>query len=83
MPAPHPQVPIPQTEVRTLYLSRVKQDYELRIALPPGYPDSGKPYPTLYMLDANWLFDLSVPVVRFLAFDQQMPHTVVVGVGAV
>lgn len=81
MSSPYPHVSIPETEVRTLRSSLIQQDYEISIALPPGYAEAGKSYPALYMLDANWLFDMSANVVRLIAFDQKTPHMVIVGIG--
>ena len=72
---------IPQTEMHLLSSAHAGHDFSIHVALPPGYADSQEAYRTLYMLDANWLFDLTVPIVRFLGLDRQIPPLVVVGIG--
>ena len=81
MPSAHPLVTIPETQVRLLSSSQTKQAYSISVALPPGYADSDRSYPTLYMLDANWLFDMTANIVRLLGFDGQVPPLVIVGIG--
>lgn len=76
-----PLVTIPQTEVHILSSAHVDHDFSISVALPPGYADSQQSYRTLYMTDANWLFDMTVPIVRFLGLDGQIPPLVIVGIG--
>jgi predicted alpha/beta superfamily hydrolase len=83
MQPPHspPPFTLPQTEVHTLHSAHVGRDFSIYVALPPGYADSSQAYRTLYMLDANWLFDMTAPIVRFLGLDGQIPPLVIVGIG--
>lgn len=76
-----PPVTIPQTEVHVLSSAHVDHEFSISVALPAGYADSKQPYQTLYMLDANWLFDMTASIVRFLGLDQQIPPLVIVGIG--
>ena len=55
MPSP-PTVTIPSSEVRLLESNHVDQEFELSVALPPGYEGSDKRYPVLYALDSNGMF---------------------------
>jgi uncharacterized protein len=74
-------VTIPQTEVHTLSSTHAGREFSISVALPPGYADSTRVYPVLYMLDANWLFDLTANIVRLLGLAQEIPPLVIVGIG--
>ena len=39
-------------------------DYQLFVATPPDYPEAGKSYPVVYMLDADYSFALVRNVVE-------------------
>ena len=47
-----PQVTLPNTEIRAVHSTIVNQTYELLIALPPSYGETGRRFPVCYMLDA-------------------------------
>jgi predicted alpha/beta superfamily hydrolase len=77
LPAAH----IPDTEVRILRSSQVKQDYRISIALPYEYLDfPEKTYPTIYILDANLYFGMFTEISRML-YLCGMTETIIVGIG--
>jgi predicted alpha/beta superfamily hydrolase len=67
----YPQVSIPDTEVRRLKSSLTGDEYNILVALPVGYTDSGKIYPTLYGLDPHLTFGLISEITRLLAFGEE------------
>jgi uncharacterized protein len=75
------QVAIPDTEMRTLSSSYIDQEYNIFVALPPGYADSDKMYPTLYTTDADLIFGAITQITRLLRIGQEVPELVVVGIG--
>lgn len=76
-----PQVTIPDTEVRRLASSRTGYEYRLHIALPAGYADTEKTYPTLYVLDPHLTFGMSTELTRLLAFGNELPQLICIGIG--
>jgi predicted alpha/beta superfamily hydrolase len=72
---------IPDTEVRILKSSQVKQDYRISIALPYEYLDfQEKTYPTIYILDANLYFGMFTEISRML-YLCGMTESIIVGIG--
>jgi uncharacterized protein len=71
---------IPNTEVVALHSQLTGADYELLIALPPGYAKSGKTYPVVYMLDAEDSFALVGNVVRNFTTRNQLPEMILVAI---
>ncbi|NOU60711.1 alpha/beta hydrolase [Marinifilum caeruleilacunae] len=55
------------------------QDREVWVALPKTY-ESGKKYPVLYVLDAEWHFDLIRVLSNNLAKSKKIPEHIVVGI---
>ncbi|MDX2359459.1 MAG: alpha/beta hydrolase-fold protein [Crocinitomicaceae bacterium] len=53
--------------------------YDLWVSLPDDY-DSTKNYPVLYLLDAEWRFDITRALVRELAVNDRCPQHIIVGV---
>lgn len=76
-----PQVIIPDTEVRRLASSIASYEYHIYIALPTGYADSDQKYPTLYVLDPHLTFGMSSEITRLLAFGQELPQLICIGIG--
>ena len=76
-----PQVTIPDTEVRRLTASLTGYEYHIHIALPAGYADTEKAYPTLYVLDPHLIFGMSREIIRLLELGQELPPLVLVGIG--
>jgi hypothetical protein len=59
----------------------VDQEYNIFVALPPGYADSGKTYPTLYTTDGDLVFGGITQIARLVAFGGTLPQLVIVGIG--
>jgi predicted alpha/beta superfamily hydrolase len=57
-------------------------DYELAVWLPPSYGTTDDRYPVLYLLDSPYAFGLAWASVCFRIWEELMPETIVVGVGA-
>jgi predicted alpha/beta superfamily hydrolase len=83
MKTDYPPATIVGTHTRTLYSKLVDDEYELSIYLPPGYDDSEKVYPVLYLLDAPTLFGSAVAAVLHQNWDSvaEIPEMIVVGIG--
>lgn len=76
-----PQVTIPDTEVRRLTASLTGYEYHIHIALPAGYADTKKAYPTLYVLDPHLIFGMSTEIIRLLEHGQELPQLILIGLG--
>jgi len=83
----HTEWRIPSTESFVVHSSVAHRDFEVAVALPRGYSQSGK-YPVLYVLDANWVFPIAVETARLLAIGPKEHPTgdlnespVIVGIG--
>ena len=81
MSAQLPQVTIQDTEVHRLSSTHVDQKYNILVALPPGYADSDKTYPTLYATDGDLILGGLAQIARLVAFNKTLPQLVVVGIG--
>ena len=71
--AQHPQVAIQDTEMHRLSSSYVDQEYNILVALPPGYADSDKTYPTLYTTDGDLVFGAVTQIARLVAVGRTVP----------
>lgn len=81
MSTKHPQVIIPNTEMRTLASSLTGYEYKIFVSLPAGYADTNKTYPTFYGLDPHLTFGMSTEVARLLAFGEELPQLILIGIG--
>ena len=54
-------------------------EYDLWVSLPDNY-DSTKNYPVLYLLDAEWRFDITRSLVRELAINDRCPQHIIIGI---
>jgi predicted alpha/beta superfamily hydrolase len=77
----YPPATLLYTHTRTLHSNIVHDDYELSIWLPPGYESSDKAYPTLYVLDAPFLYGPTVWSAFIQSIDADVPEMIVVGIG--
>jgi predicted alpha/beta superfamily hydrolase len=75
------QVTIQDTEIHRLSSTHVDQEYNILVALPPGYVDSDKTYPTLYTTDGDLVFGAVTQIARLVAKGKTIPQLVVVGIG--
>jgi predicted alpha/beta superfamily hydrolase len=81
MSTQHPQVTIPNTEMRRLASSITGYEYNLYVALPAGYADTDITYPTLYGLDPHLTFGITTEITRLLAFGEELPQLIYIGIG--
>ena len=77
------QVTLPSTCLHRLDAQSVSnQSYEVRVWLPPSYPDFPEEhYPILYMSDGDQCFGMTVDVVRYLIRGKLVPEMIVAAVG--
>ena len=52
---------------------------DIWIGLPTNY-DSTKSYPTMYVMDAEWQFDISLAIMKELAANDKIPSHIVIGI---
>jgi predicted alpha/beta superfamily hydrolase len=52
---------------------------DIWIGLPTNY-DSTKSYPTMYVMDAEWQFDISLAIMKELASNDKIPSHIVIGI---
>lgn len=52
---------------------------EIWVNLPANY-DSTKSYPTMYVLDAEWQFDIAFAIMEELAVNDKIPKHIVIGI---
>lgn len=57
-------------------------DIRISVALPHKYAERVHSYPVIYVLEGDYLFDLTRSVSQFMARRSQMPQSIVVGIQA-
>ncbi|UVW27347.1 alpha/beta hydrolase [Massilia sp. H6] len=67
------------TEVRDIRAQALKRDYQVYVALPDAYRESGKSYPVLFVADANYAFPLARSIASRLHKHAGMEQVIVVG----
>ena len=75
-----PQVQIPDTERRVLSSEFVDDEFKIHVYLPRYYPEKGRTYPVVYLLDAEYSFGCVAYVARRLIKGGEIPPVIVVGV---
>ena len=76
------QVHIPQTETFRLSSENTGREYQILVALPEGYDQSGsQEYPVLVCLDANAGFGMITQIYRYLRFGEEVPELLIIGIG--
>ena len=78
------EVPPPalaDTETRVMKSSVTGRTYQVTVALPRGYGESGETYPVLYAVDANGQFGSVVEAARTMRFEDLIPELIIVGIG--
>lgn len=59
----------------------LQEERPIRIALPASYSKTiDQLFPVIFVLDAEWSFDYTVGIARYLAHFSQMPDAIVVGI---
>lgn len=76
-PAPY----LAGTSSRILTSSATGRNYQISVAVPRGYGESGRAYPVLYAVDANGVFGTVVETARYLESGGHVPELVIVGIG--
>ena len=76
-----PPYSIPGTEVHTVTSETIGHDFQIIVALPASYGSSDIRYPVVYSLDANIGFGMAVDIARVLAFGEEVPEVISVGIG--
>ena len=71
---------IPNTEVERIHSKLTGADYELFIATPADYRKSGKNYPVVYMLDADYSFALVRNIVQHFVERDDLPPMILVAI---
>jgi len=71
---------LPNTQVRQIQSITTKAFYRLFIATPADYATSGKTYPVVYMLDADYSFALTRNVVQHFAERGKLPEMILVAI---
>ncbi len=75
------QVVLENSQVFTHHSAITDHTYRLKAVLPGNYADSNAgPYPLIIKLDGQWDFPLVFGAYNCVAFDGQMPQSVVVGI---
>ncbi|HET9449913.1 MAG TPA: alpha/beta hydrolase-fold protein [Aggregicoccus sp.] len=76
-----PPVTLPHTELRTLPSQQVKGvTYKLYVSLPKDYATSGRSYPVVYLLDADYSFAIARNVVEHLSERNNLRELILVGI---
>jgi predicted alpha/beta superfamily hydrolase len=75
-----PQVEIRGTQLLHLTSEIVGQEYDLYVNLPRGYQDSGKTFPVIFLLDAQWDFPLAQAIFGEQYYDGFVPAAIIVGI---
>ena len=77
-----PAVTIPETEVRTVHSRATGHDYDVYVYRPAriAADTTGRKYPVLYLLDAQWDFKLLTSIHGGLYFDGYVPDVLIVGI---
>ncbi len=68
-----------QTKKTTYDSTILEESRKLQFYIPEDY-DPEKKYPLIIVLDADYLFDLTVATVKFNSYNDLMPKSIVVGV---
>ena len=73
------QTPITIGEKYSINSKALNEKRDVWIGLPENY-DARRAYPTLYVLDAEWQFDIVLSVMKELAANDKIPEHLVVGI---
>ncbi len=71
---------VPNTQVREIQSKANNAVYRLFIATPADYETSGKKYPVVYMLDADYSFALTRNVVQHFVERGKLPEMILVAI---
>jgi len=71
---------IPDTQVLHLHSRQTGTDYDLFVSTPPDARTSGKTYPVIYLLDADYSFAIVRNIVRHFADRGDLPDLILVAI---
>lgn len=71
---------LPDTEVLRLHSKQTGANYELFVATPRDYRKSGKTYPVVYLLDADYSFALVRNIVQHFVDRENLPPMILVAI---
>lgn len=74
------QVTVPRSAQHIIESVKVGDTFVIQIRLPASYPTGEKKYPVLYVLDADKCFGLASDTAHWLAWAQEAPEIIVVGI---
>jgi predicted alpha/beta superfamily hydrolase len=78
---PYQAATLGSTHVRNVRSSILSRDFKIYMSLPWGYGSTQKRYPAVYLTDADSGFGLAHVASLNLQGDQEIPETIVVGIG--
>ena len=78
-----PAAIVPLSEMHIVASDYFEEDFLISVAMPLSYGFSDQTYPVLYMLDGNIEFAIGASLAPLLAFGQEAPEVIVVGIGYV
>ncbi len=74
------KVTLENTELKLLHSKQVNSGYKLYISLPKGYKESQKPYPVVYLLDADYSFAIAKNIADHLSELNNLAELIIVGI---
>jgi hypothetical protein len=74
------KVTLENTELKLLHSKQVNIGYKLYIGLPKDYKKSLKPYPVVYLLDADYSFAIAKNIADHLAERNNLAELILVGI---
>ncbi len=80
-PESSPAAIVPFSEMHILSSDNYENDFLITVGFPLSYGASDQTYPVLYMLDGNIEFAIGQSLAPLMAFGQEAPEVIVVGIG--
>jgi len=77
---PFPPVSLPNTELRALSSVTTGIGYKLYVSLPGDYEATGRSYPVVYLLDADYSFAVARNMVEHLSDRGHLKQAILVGI---
>ncbi|MGH7450496.1 MAG: alpha/beta hydrolase [bacterium] len=74
------KVTLENTELKLLHSKQVNIGYKLYISLPRGYNENRKPYPVVYLLDADYSFAIAKNIADHLTERNNLAELILVGI---
>ncbi|WP_420386329.1 alpha/beta hydrolase [Roseivirga sp.] len=67
-------------EKHSIYSESLGENRELLISLPPNYKRNQHAYPVVFVLDAEYLFEVTHAIVKIKSSRNEMPESIIVGI---